>query len=474
MVRLNVPYVEKDQAKALGARWNYQGRFWYCEEDQTDRFTRWLIPNGEGEIEDEPRPESGKPERDSYETVTAVSLKIATIYDNTQIFQCIRVRGEVSNHSLWNGHHFFTIRDSDSVLKCVLWQQTVKSGLPFEMEDGQEVGLLGSLRFNGKRSESELIVARAVNLGEGGENRELLLLKARLEAEGLFSIEHKKPVPKYPKRIGIVSSKEGDAIRDICRVAHDRNPYVQLFLYHVTVQGQSAPASIIEGIRAMDAGGYDLIIVSRGGGSREDLAPFDDENVVRAVYEARTPIVSGVGHERDWTLIDLVVDERFSTPTYAAQGVIPDVMSDIRRVRQLESAIRTGMRQILRNRMLLLKNRRERLERYNPEVILQRNKDRLKNAEERLGQEIRTLVGRRRHRLEVLVATLDGRSPTAKLVGGFGYITRGDRPVVTVDEIHVDDELQVRIRDGVIRTSVTEVMREMLPVAVEGGNDGGE
>ena len=409
-------------------------------------MTQWMI--------------TGRDESDSFQTVSAVNELIVTMFENSQMFQLVRVRGEISNHSVWNGHHFFTIKDNASVLRCVMWSSTAHSVLDFAMEDGKEVGLIGKLQFNPKRGEGQLIASRAVDLGEGGENRELMLLKAKLEAEGIFSVEHKKPVPKYPKRIGIVSSREGDAIRDICRVARDRNPYVQLFLYHVTVQGQSAPPSIIEGIRALDGQGYDLIIVSRGGGSREDLAPFDDEGVVRAVYEANTPIVSGVGHERDWTLIDLVVDERFSTPTYAAQGVIPDVMSDIRRVRQLEASMTTGIRQAVRNRQLLLRSRRERLERYNPEVILQKNKERLETATDRLLQGIQAAVGSRKHRLEVLVATLDGRSPTAKLVGGFGYITRGARPVTTVDEIRSEEELRIRIHDGEIHTKVIGVTKE--------------
>lgn len=451
MIRLDVPFREKDRAKALGARWNYAEKFWYCEDDQIDLFREWYrapeepVTDGEG---------------NKYETVSAINEMIVQYFDSKPEFQFIRVKGEVSNYSLWKGHHFFTIKDSSSVLKCILWEQTAQTGLDFELKDGQEVGLVGSLRFNAKRGEGELIVARVHDLGEGGENQELKLLKEKLQAEGLFDIEHKKPIPPYPKRIGIISSKEGDAIRDICRVAHDRNPYIGLFLYSVTVQGQSAPDSIIEGIRKMDEGGYDLLIISRGGGSREDLAPFDDERVIRAVYAANTPVVSGVGHERDWTLIDLVVDKRFSTPTYAAQGVIPDVMVDIRRLHQLERSMKAGIGQVLRRKMLLLDSRRERLERFNPEVVLQRNQEKLTILTERMQELIRQQIRQRKHRCDVLIATLNGRSPTAKLVQGFGYISRDEKPVKSVGDVRRDEELQITIHDGEIRAKVLGVTKK--------------
>ncbi len=406
---------------------------------------------------------------EEYVTVTAVNEMVATYFDNNSLFRFVRVKGEISNHAEWNGHHFFTIKDSTSVLRCVIWKSAVPIALSFPLEEGKEVGLLGNLKFNTKKGEGQLIVARVVNLGEGGESLELKLLREKLKAEGFFDIEHKKPIPKYPKKVGIVSSKEGDAIRDICRVAHDRNPYVQLALYNVTVQGASAPASIVEGIRALDELGYDLIIVSRGGGSREDLAPFDDERVVRAVYDAKTPIVSGVGHERDWTLIDLVVDARFSTPTYAAQGVFPDVMSDIRRVHQLEDGLRRGIENTLRRRVLLLESRRERLERFSPEAMLAKKRERLNVAEEGLKQSMTALVDRRKHRLEILIARMHGLSPTAKLVGGFGYITGPGGPVSSVDSVNPDDDIFIRIHDGQIKTKVLAVEKTS-----SGGDDGRE
>ncbi|MBO6107843.1 MAG: exodeoxyribonuclease VII large subunit [Eubacterium sp.] len=460
MLRLNVPYIEKEEAKALGARWNYIEKYWYCEDDSADRFARWLDPKYVKERA------SGSSEKktpaDEYETVSAVNELIATYFDNNSLFQFVRVRGEISNHSLWNGHHFFTIKDSASSLKCILWKNTADMVLSFEPEDGQEVGILGTLKFNVKKGEGELVVARITELGEGGENTELRLLRERLAAEGIFDPEHKKEIPKYPKRIGIVSSKEGDAIRDIVRVSHDRNPYVALFLYHVTVQGQSAPASIIRGIKEMDKRGYDLIIVSRGGGSAEDLAPVDDEGVVRAVYMAQTPIVTGVGHERDYTLIDLAADVRFSTPTYAAQGVVPDVMSDIRKLDNYRLAIKNSMKNVLEKRKQGLATRRERLKRYDPVTVLTGNKERLEALRNRLDDGIMAVLEKKKNRYTVLVTRLHGLSPTAKLVQGFGYITRDERPVTTVADIKQGDDLTVRIHDGTIHTKVTDMEKELL------------
>ena len=495
MVQLDVPYREKDDAKALGAKWNYADKHWYCEEEQLERFARWYHgdllsgldkspgylaqPGGSvsgsspqfvrgvvdgsymgSETGSASSNNRGESVSDSFESVTAVTDMIATYFLNNSMFQVVRVKGEVSNYSLWKGHHFFTIKDSASVLKCTLWKSTAELLPEFRLEDGKQVGLLGSIRFNTRRSEGELVVARVYDLGEGDENLELKLLKEKLQAEGLFDLEIKKEIPKYPRNIGIVSSKDGDAIRDICRVAHDRNPYVQLELYSVTVQGTSAPSSIIRGIRRMDARGYDLIIVSRGGGSREDLSPFDDEGVVRAVFEAKTPVVTGVGHERDWTLIDLVADKRFSTPTYAAQGVIPDVMSDIKRIAQLKASILSGFGLLIRRKLLLLESKRERLGRYDPKVILQKNKDKLVHLSEGLCANISEILNSRKHRLDVQIVMLHGNSPTAKLVKGFGYISLGGEPVTTVDKVGRDDELLINIHDGQIKTRVTDVIKQ--------------
>ena len=400
--------------------------------------------------------------QDDFSTVTEMNELIATYFDNNSLFQFVKVKGEVSNHSEWRGHRFFTIKDQASVLKCTIWANVVLSALSFELKDGMEVGLIGRIRFNSKRGEGQLIVAKVVDLGEGGESLELKLLFEKLKAEGIFDIDHKKPIPKYPKKVGIVSSREGDAIRDICRVAKDRNPYVQLFLYNATVQGASAPASIIQGIRELDKYGFDLIIVSRGGGSREDLAPFDDEQVVRAVYEAQTPIVTGVGHERDWTLIDYVADERFSTPTYAAQGVFPDIMSEIRRVHRLEDSIRRAMENAFRKRVLLLESRMERLERYSPESILSRKIERLEAATDELESSMTALIDKRKHRLEVILARMHGLSPTAKLVGGFGYISDDEGPITSVDMVGPDQDIFIRLHDGEIRSKVVDIRKETI------------
>lgn len=459
MIRLNVPYVQKDEAKALGAKWNYTQKFWYCEDDEVDKFLRWY---DDGDRTEAPTVSS---EGERFLTVRDINELAENWFEENPVFDLVRVRGEIIDHSVWNGAHFFNIKDADPdisqttryQLRCVVWSNTASTALKdMTVEDGMEVGLVGRLQFNTRYGSAQLVVARLVDLGEGEDTRQLELLKAKLQAEGIFDPEHKKPIPRYPAKIGIVSSKDGDAIRDICRVAHDRNPYVQLFLYHVTVQGASAPSSIIDGIKQMDKRGYDLIIVSRGGGARGDLAAFDDEMVVRTVYNAKTPIVSGVGHENDWTLIDHVSDMRFATPTYAAQGVIPDVMTDIRRLESLRSSMKYSMEKILHTRRLLLSSKTERLERYNPEAVLREKKERLNTLVMRLDAAMRDAYLARVHRFELAVASLHGNSPTAKLVRGFGYLTKDEKPVLSVKDVAPGEEIVIRIHDGSIRTGVIE------------------
>ncbi|MBO4396877.1 MAG: exodeoxyribonuclease VII large subunit [Eubacterium sp.] len=456
MIRLNVPFLEKDEAKELGARWNPTGKFWYCEDDQLDLFAKWYSPALNPSVGGSEPSETQDP---SYMTVSEISNMIEECFDNDDRFRMVRVRGEILNLSPWKGYWFFEIKDDKAVISCTIWPNTAEAILDFDLENGQEVGIVGNLQYYGKQGKASLRVARIRDMGEGDYQAKLNLLKDKLQAEGLFSEEHKKPIPKYPRRVGIITSEHADALRDILRIAHDRNPFVQLVLYPVTVQGDTAAASIIRGIKYMDAGGYDVIVVSRGGGSREDLSPFDDEDVVRAVYHANTPIVTGVGHERDVTLIDLVADKRFSTPTYAAQGVLPDVMSDILQLRSLEGSIRTGMNNIIISKKQQLRICRETLERYNPAAVLERNKVRLERAEQNLETNIRRLFDMKKHRYELLVTTLHGLSPTAKLLNGFGYVTHDDKPIMTVDDIKPGQKMMVRIHDGDISATVEEIIR---------------
>ena len=258
--------------------------------------------------------------------------------------------------------------------------------------------------------------------------------------------------------VGIVTSKDGKAIGDICKTAAERNPYVQLLLYHVSVQGKYAVESILEGIRTLDQMGVDTIIVGRGGGSDEELMTYNDERIVRAVFQAVTPVISAVGHEGNWTLTDYAADYRESTPTKAAVKAIPDVMADQRRLAQLQQTLIMQIRSQLQQRKLMLEAKVNRLQALDPRRILKEKQDRLQNLTEQLQHKMQAAYELRRHRCEVLITQLHGLSPTAKLVKGFGYISAEDKPVTSVYQVHAGENIQVRIHDGQIHAQVTETV----------------
>lgn len=395
---------------------------------------------------------------DRFQTVSQVNDMIRNCFQNTLEFQSIMVKGEVTDYNGHRGnHYYFSIKDQECLLPCFMWETTAKAQLKFELKQGQQVAIVGSLELYRAKGRSQLIVRQIANIGEGAANAAYLQLVARLEAEGLFDVIHKKPIPKHPKAVGIVTSKDGQAIRDICKVAAKRNPYVQLVLYHVNVQGRNAVSSIIEGIRTLDRMGLDTIIVGRGGGSDEELIAYNHEEIARAVFAAQTPIVSAVGHEGHRPLIDFVADKRAATPTEAAEETVPDVMADLRRLEQLRESIIVHMRGHIQHRRLLLEARMAQMEQYHPKRILQEQRNRLTTLFERMQQLTQDALDRRKHRFEVLATELHGLSPTAKLVKGFGYITHEGAPLMSVNNVALDDEVQIRIHDGEILARVTNI-----------------
>ena len=253
-------------------------------------------------------------------TVTEINQYIKNMFIKDPYLNHIYVKGEVSNckyHT--SGHIYFTLKDNQGQLACVMFAGQ-RRGLTFRMEEGQSVIVLGSVSVYERDGKYQLYANQIVLDGQGALYERFEKLKKDLEAEGLFDKAHKKPIPSYPKRVGIGTASTGAAIQDIINISKRRNPYIQLILYPALVQGAGAPESIVRGIKALDKLRPDVIIVGRGGGSIEDLWAFNEEIVARAIYSCNTPIISAVGHETDVTIADYVVDLRAPTPSAAAVG----------------------------------------------------------------------------------------------------------------------------------------------------------
>lgn len=490
MIRLYVDYSEKEEVKRYGARWNPAERFWYYEGDVLpEELERWSMPGslpadgasrrrapaldagrsaamsgitlpiGSGSGMPLPAMAQSAEWLKPYHTVSEVNEMIKCQYGNIPQFRQIMVVGEVTNFTAPNrGNYYFDIKDESALLPCILWGSVAGTLLSFRFQAGVKVAITGYLDLYVPNGKTSLIVRNIRDAGQGDAALALLRLQAKLEAEGLFDEKFKKPIPKYPSVVGIVTSKDGKAIGDICKTAAERNPYVQLLLYHVNVQGKYAVESILEGIRTLDQMGVDTIIVGRGGGSDEELMTYNDERIVRAVFQAVTPVISAVGHEGNWTLTDYAADYRESTPTKAAVKAIPDVMADQRRLVQLQQTLQMQIRSQLQQRKLMLEAKVSRLQALDPRRILKEKQDLLQNLTEQLQHKMQAAYELRKHRCEVLITQLHGLSPTAKLVKGFGYISAEDKPVTSVHQVHAGEDIQVRIHDGQIHAKVTETI----------------
>ncbi|MBQ8951954.1 MAG: exodeoxyribonuclease VII large subunit [Eubacterium sp.] len=391
-------------------------------------------------------------------TVSQVNGYIKNLISSDYLLRNIVIRGEISNckyHSM--GHIYFTLKDESSSMPCVMFKGSIGSGLKFRLEDGQAVLITGSVNVYERDGRYQLYASKILlaDDGKGKLAEEYEKLKIKLYEEGLFDFEIKKPIPKHPKAVGIVTAKTGAAIQDIMNIARRRNPYVQLYLYPAKVQGEGAAETIVRGIETLDKMGLDTIIIGRGGGSIEDLWAFNEEIVARAVFAAKTPIISGTGHEIDNTIADYVADLRAPTPSAAAELAIDNVIDTLNRVKTLRTSIDREMSSKVRDAGFRLEKLKNALERLSPESILRDRQLALAQSVDKLHRLMEDKLTRIKQRLEVDITRLHGLSPTAKLVNGFGYISDSeDKPVTSVRSVKEGDSLTVRVHDGTINTKV--------------------
>lgn len=395
-------------------------------------------------------------------TVLQINNYIKNMFENDYLLRNVRIKGEVSNvkyHS--SGHIYFSLKDEGSALNGVMFRSARNMGLDFTLENGQSVIVTGSVSVY-ERDGRYQIYAKQITLdGRGNLYEAYERLKQKLYEEGLFEFDIKKPIPAYPKKVGVVTAKTGAAIQDIQNIAKRRNPYVQLYLYPAQVQGEGAAETIVKGIKTLDSMGMDTIIIGRGGGSIEDLWPFNEEIVARAIYEAKTPIISGTGHEIDTTIADYAADLRAPTPSAACELAIPDVMSVIRQCEQYS----INMNQIVSRKLQLqqqqLMTLYAKLNGLSPIRRFENQKIYMDTLCDRLVQAMHQKYQKINHRYDVLLAKLNGLSPTAKLVGGYGYIeTEKGQAVQKIDDVTVNEDIQITIWDGCLSATVKEIRKE--------------
>lgn len=396
-------------------------------------------------------------------SVTQINLYIKNMFANDYLLRNVQVKGELSNvkyHS--SGHIYFTLKEEGSAINGVMFQSARRNGLDFTLENGQSVKVSGSVSVY-ERDGRYQIYAREIALdGRGNLYEAYEILKQKLYEEGLFEFEHKKEIPKFPKKIGIVTARTGAAIQDIMNIAKRRNPFVQLYLYPAKVQGDGAALTIVKGIETLDTMGMDTIIIGRGGGSIEDLWPFNEECVARAIFAAKTAIISGTGHEIDNTIADYAADLRAPTPSAACELAIPDIMSSILLMNQYENSLKRCMSERIRQISQKLHVLSVKLDLVSPKNRLENQKIYLDSLQEQIKQAVESRYQKENHRYELLLEKLNGLSPTAKLVGGYGYIEneRGT-PVKSILDLKEKESFFVTIRDGRAEGVVTRIEHKM-------------
>ena len=383
-------------------------------------------------------------------SVTQLNLYIRDLLDSQPRLSNVCVRGELSNYKIYpSGHHYFTLKDSESSLKCVMFKSSAVK-LRFRPESGMGVTVYGRVSVYPRDGAYQLYCTQIMPEGTGDLQVAFEQLKAKLDAEGLFDPGHKKPLPRFPGRIAIITSSAGAAVHDMIRILGKRWPMAKLLLLPVRVQGQEAPAELAGAIRyANEFDVADLIITGRGGGSIEDLWAFNDERVARAIYASRLPVISAVGHEPDVTISDYVADRRASTPSNAAEIAVPDC----REISELLAAYELRASQGVRKKVDAL---RERLDFYAsrrvmtaPTAALDMRRLELDRLRERLIAAQEQKNSQSRQRFVRLTASLEAMSPLRVLTRGYAIASDSDGACVrSVSQLQKGDRIRLRLSDG--------------------------
>lgn len=385
-------------------------------------------------------------------TVTEITTYIKGLLQEDLLLQDVWVAGEVSNASRSPaGHYYFTLKDAGATLSCVLWRglAAYQALLPV---NGQAVEVRGAFSVYEPRGQYELLVQEVRPAGIGRLYQEFEALKVRLAAEGLFAKERKRPLPTRPRRVGLVTSPTGAAIQDILRVLRHRYPLVDVLLAPASVQGEEAPEQIVAAIALLNAWPepVDVIIVARGGGSLEELWAFNDERVARAIAASRIPIISGVGHETDFTLADFAADYRAPTPTGAAMAAVPDRRELRAQVTAWEERLSAWMQGQLARHRTNLTNETRALQRASPMARLARARQEVDDLTQRAVSVLTHRLALWRERVAARRAQLLGLSPLAVLERGYALVQRADTGSIVrrAAQVAPGDRVQVRVADG--------------------------
>lgn len=368
------------------------------------------------------------------------------------------VEGEVSGVNYNSrGHIYFNLKDETAAMSVAMWKSFRETGIDFTLKDGDKVVIRGYFNLYKERGTISIVARSIKKQGKGELYQKFLELKEKLEDKGMFDEMYKQPIPKYATRIGVVTAPTGAAIHDIIRNARIQNPGVEIILSPAIVQGPAASKSIADAIRRIDPLGLDLLIVGRGGGDIEDLWCFNEEEVAEAIFRAKTPIISAVGHETDTTIADFVADLRVATPTEAAKKACFS-MSDMKdHLYRTEEEFDYRMNDILHRNRMQLERYKETILRFSPAQRLKSMRERLEFVSAHLNQKMTTKTNEMRQRISTLAGLLDAASPAKRLAGGYSYVVteKGER-LFEASQVEVGEEISLYLKKGELKAKVTE------------------
>ena len=392
-------------------------------------------------------------------SVSDVTRYLRQVFESDELLSNLWVLGEISNLSRpSSGHIYFTLKDSGAALRCVIWRTSAQR-LRVDLQNGLAVEAHGAVSLYERDGIYQLYIDSVRPAGAGWLYQEFMRLKERLEAEGLFDSGRKRPLPALPNRIGIVTSPTGAALQDMLDTLRKRYPLARVILAPAAVQGDQAPAQLVRALKQLNRLAHpDVILLARGGGSLEDLWAFNDESVVRAVVASAAPVVSGVGHETDFTLVDFAADVRAPTPTGAAVAATPHVnelkIGLLERLNRLDGDMENRLSGAQRRSADL----KTRLERLSPLRQIQNDRQRLDELQERTRRALASTLRLQRSHLESLHKRMDSLSPLAVLKRGYAVVRSANGALLySARQVSAGDELQIHLIDGGLDARVNRV-----------------
>ena len=394
-------------------------------------------------------------------SVFQVNTYIHNMFHEDYLLSDVSVSGEISNLKFHtSGHIYFTLKDDKSAISCAIFRPSAQK-LNIALKDGDKIVASGSISNYVPNGSVTFNVTKAEYEGVGDLTKKFEELKKRLSEQGLFDKEFKKPIPKFPKTIGIVTAPTGAAIRDIISVSKRRNPYISLILFPALVQGEGAKESIVKGIETLEKANVDVIIVGRGGGSLEDLWAFNEEEVAYAIFQCSVPVISAVGHEIDFTISDFTADLRTATPSAAAELAVPDIRQTIEDIEDLKKSLDKGFERVLKNKLHKLAVYEAKLKALSPVNKLNKQKLIADSYNNKLDLLIKKIIKEKKAELETLSERLKGVSPLERLKAGMAYVTDASgKRVVGVDGLSQNDKIKLTMKDGFAFAVIEKVVKE--------------